>query len=90
MVGRVGIEPTKAKPKDLQSSPFDRSGTDPKIKKFLVSSGREEIFMLWLSLTKNYSKKQWSRLSESNRRPTVYKTVALPTELKRQNIIYFF
>ena len=29
MVGRVGIEPTKAKPKDLQSSPFDRSGTDP-------------------------------------------------------------
>ncbi len=30
MVGRVGIEPTKAKPKDLQSSPFDHSGTDPK------------------------------------------------------------
>ncbi len=29
MVGRVGFEPTKAKPKDLQSSPFDRSGTDP-------------------------------------------------------------
>jgi hypothetical protein len=29
MVGRVGIEPTKAKPKDLQSSPFDHSGTDP-------------------------------------------------------------
>lgn len=33
MVGRVGIEPTKAKPKDLQSSPFDHSGTDPKRKK---------------------------------------------------------
>ncbi len=31
MVGRVGIEPTKAKPKDLQSSPFDHSGTDPYI-----------------------------------------------------------
>ena len=29
MVGREGFEPPKAKPKDLQSSPFDHSGTDP-------------------------------------------------------------
>lgn len=29
MVGREGFEPPKAEPKDLQSSPFDRSGTDP-------------------------------------------------------------
>ena len=29
MVGDEGFEPPKAKPKDLQSSPFDRSGTDP-------------------------------------------------------------
>jgi hypothetical protein len=27
----VGFEPTKAKPSDLQSDPFDRSGTPPKI-----------------------------------------------------------
>lgn len=27
---------------------------------------------------------RWSRLSDSNRRPTVYKTVALPTELRRR------
>ena len=32
MVGREGFEPPKAKPKDLQSSPFDHSGTDPYIK----------------------------------------------------------
>ena len=31
VVGRVGFEPTKPEAKDLQSSPFDRSGTDPKI-----------------------------------------------------------
>ena len=27
---------------------------------------------------------EWSRLSDSNRRPAVYKTAALPTELKRR------
>ena len=26
----VGFEPTKAEPSDLQSDPFDRSGTPPK------------------------------------------------------------
>ena len=29
MVGRVGLEPTKAMPADLQSAPFDHFGTDP-------------------------------------------------------------
>ena len=29
MVGRVGVEPTKAKPTDLQSVPFDHSGISP-------------------------------------------------------------
>ena len=28
-LGRVGFEPTKAEPSDLQSDPFDRSGIDP-------------------------------------------------------------
>lgn len=28
-MGRVGFEPTKAKPADLQSAPFDRFGIDP-------------------------------------------------------------
>ena len=31
MVGRTGFEPVKAEPTDLQSVPFDRSGTSPKI-----------------------------------------------------------
>ena len=30
----------------------------------------------------------WSRLSDSNWRPTVYKTVALPTELNRHWIVF--
>ena len=29
MVEGVGFEPTKAKPADLQSAPFDRFGTPP-------------------------------------------------------------
>jgi hypothetical protein len=29
MVGRTGFEPVKAEPADLQSAPFDRSGTSP-------------------------------------------------------------
>ena len=30
MVGREGFEPSKAKPADLQSAPFDRFGISPK------------------------------------------------------------
>lgn len=29
MVGREGLEPSKAEPADLQSAPFDHFGTDP-------------------------------------------------------------
>ena len=32
-VGREGFEPPKASPADLQSAPFDHSGTDPKLKR---------------------------------------------------------
>ena len=31
VVGREGFEPPKAEPTDLQSAPFDRSGTSPRI-----------------------------------------------------------
>ena len=34
--------------------------------------------------TAEWSDDAWSRLSVSNRRPTVYKTVALPAELSRR------
>ena len=30
LVERVGFEPTKVKPADLQSAPFSHSGTSPK------------------------------------------------------------
>ncbi len=34
--------------------------------------------------------KKWSRLSGLNRRPTVYKTVALPAELSRQMYVIYY
>ena len=44
-------------------------------------------FLSALALAKSEAK-QWSRLSDLNRPPTVYKTVALPDELSRQTIPY--
>lgn len=37
MVGE-GFEPSKAQPPDLQSGPFDRSGTPPKSKQVILSN----------------------------------------------------
>jgi hypothetical protein len=56
LVERGGFEPPKAEPADLQSAPFDHSGTSP------VPT--------------------WSQRRESNPRPTDYKSVALPSELR--------
>ena len=67
LVERGGFEPPKATPADLQSAPFDRSGTSPCP---IPSSGRPQNSHL-------------SRWRESNSRPTDYKSVALPTELHR-------
>lgn len=36
----VGFEPTKAEPSDLQSDPFDRSGTPPKNRALNSPSGQ--------------------------------------------------
>ena len=38
LVEGVGFEPTKAEPADLQSAPFDRSGTPPKCKLVIIFS----------------------------------------------------
>jgi hypothetical protein len=57
MVERGGFEPPKAEPADLQSAPFDLSGTSP-------------------------NSPSWSQRRESNPRPTDYKSVALPSELR--------
>ena len=45
---------------------------------------RHWLFQLILSFFKRF----WSRLSDSNRPPTVYKTVALPDELSRLVILF--
>ncbi len=39
MVGRTGFEPVKAEPSDLQSDPFDRSGTSPPKFSSLLTQG---------------------------------------------------
>ncbi len=37
LVEGVGFEPTKAEPPDLQSGPFNHSGTPPKIKHLILT-----------------------------------------------------
>gem|GEM_PF-390992 len=61
-----GFEPPKALPTDLQSVPFDRSGTPPCIHQPNRFAG------IW---------QRWSQRQESNPRPADYKSAALPTEL---------
>ena len=75
-----GFEPPKVEPADLQSAPFDHSGTPPKIKPRIL---RER------STTVNRNKlirhkKIWSWWTESNPRPADYKSAALPTELHQR------
>ena len=43
MVERGGFEPPKAVPADLQSAPFDRSGTSPNIMNRLFWSWRWDL-----------------------------------------------
>jgi hypothetical protein len=40
MVERGGFEPPKAKPADLQSDPFGRSGTSPVLRKQAIMTGQ--------------------------------------------------
>ena len=84
MVGGGGFEPPKASPTDLQSAPFDRSGIPPKrrleVRRWRFerySEGRPSNFQLLTSRT-------WSRRWDSNPQPEVYKTPALPIELRRR------
>ena len=86
MVGGGGFEPPKASPTDLQSAPFDRSGIPPKrrleVRRWRFerySEGRPSNFQLLTSRT-------WSRRWDSNPQPEVYKTPALPIELRRRTI----
>ena len=125
-----GFEPPKASPTDLQSVPFDHSGTPPQFKFNQAIRGQgiqvaeftpftkrihgacggtrtpgPMITNLYLIFILNYKylrnrfvyfeplmfiMKQyinWSHHTDSNRRPEVYKTPALPTELWWQTSI---
>ena len=62
---------------ELQSAPFDRSGTSPFLHLFSV-----------LSLTQSLKLLKWCRHTDSNCGPTDYKSVALPTELCRRFLVF--
>ena len=72
-----GFEPPKVEPADLQSAPFDHSGTPPKIKPRILRERSTTVNRN--SLIRH--KKIWSWWTESNPRPADYKSAALPTEL---------
>ena len=70
-----GFEPPKAEPTDLQSVPFDHSGTPPSIKVSKKCDRHLISITSWKFLI--------SRRTDSNRRPADDKSAALPTELLR-------
>jgi hypothetical protein len=67
MVVGGGFEPPKASPTDLQSVPFDHSGTPPRFQQ--PTEQHPETLEIW------------SQRQELNPRPADYKSAALPTEL---------
>jgi hypothetical protein len=69
LVGRVGFEPTKAMPPILQTGPAHHLRRLPQSSRRLAHD----------------SMAAWSRRWELNPQPHVYKTRALPIELRRQN-----
>ena len=73
MVGRRGIEPLQPKAADLQSAELTTCSTYPRDPPARCGSSRP-----WLALF------SWSRRRDSNPEPAVYKTAALPIELRRQ------
>lgn len=88
LVQGEGFEPPKAKPDDLQSPPVGHLGNPAYIRDNLAvfldeTFGRAEFvydkpFLLFsLTQVSGLCESTWSRLSDSNRRPAVYKTAAL-------------
>jgi hypothetical protein len=77
-----GFEPPKASPTDLQSVPFDRSGTPPKqlIRHANAPPPKGPIPGELFAYSGIH--RIWSQRRDSNPRPTDYKSVALPAELR--------
>jgi hypothetical protein len=75
-----GFEPPKASPTDLQSVPFDRSGTPPY--HHAQSTIQQSIDQEGRLIT-------WSWRWDLNPQPADYKSAALPIELRqRKSVIY--
>ena len=74
MVGRRGIEPLQPKAADLQSAELTTCSTYPRDQP--TGSGGSTPFRLTFF--------SWSRRRDSNPEPAVYKTAALPIELRRR------
>ena len=77
-----GFEPPKASPTDLQSVPFDRSGTPPCIKKASCSPKALPTFMTH-SPNRPALLPAWSWRWDLNPQPADYKSAALPIELRQ-------
>ncbi len=91
--GPGGIRTPEAEAKDLQSSPFDRSGTDPKWSHQSGLNRWPAVYKtaalpaeLWwhargiidIFLKNQTFSKKWCQWVESNRRPQGYESCALP------------
>jgi hypothetical protein len=80
MVEGGGFEPPKASPTDLQSVPFDHSGTPPfhlrKCRSIAMNSNKKEDRHSRLLI--------WSWRWDLNPQPADYKSAALPIELRQQ------
>ena len=74
VVGRRGIEPLQPKAADLQSAELTTCSTYPRD----LPARCGWLARSWLTLF------SWSRRRDSNPEPAVYKTAALPIELRRR------
>ena len=79
MVEGGGFEPPKALPTDLQSVPFDHSGTPPCFEPVLKQVATTYHSFIWI--TKTFC--PWSWRWDSNPQPADYKSAALPIELRQ-------
>src|SRR5215813_14348970 len=78
LVGREGIEPPQSKTADLQSAELTTCSTYPCA---AAASGRD----CGLVVDPAADGRRWSRRRDSNPEPAVYKTAALPIELRRHD-----
>src|SRR3954451_9899516 len=78
LVGREGIEPPQSKTADLQSAELTTCSTYPR-----CGGRRAKAAASWWNPSPGVL--TWSRRRDSNPEPAVYKTAALPIELRRRD-----